>query len=268
MPGKKFNLIGEGDLVLIYLDDKRHFLIQPQKGLKLSSDYGSIDVKEIIDKPFGYVGKTHLGHKFYCLKPSITDMMMKLRRTTTIVYPKDLGYLFLATAIQSGSKVIEVGTGSGAMTMVIARLVAPDGKVYSYERRPEFIENARLNLEKSGALAWVEFRERDVSKDGFVDENVDAVFIDVPEPWEIVSHAATALKGGHHIVSWSPNVEQVRRTVDALVHQSFIRIKVSEIIERELLVRERGTRPRERGITHTAYLIQAQKVMPTVETKN
>ena len=255
--------IREKDLVLIYLDEKRHFLIQIQKGLKLSSDYGSIDVQGIVDKPFGYTGKTHLGHQFYCLKPSISDMMMKLRRTTTIVYPKDLGYLLLATSIQPGSRVIEIGTGSGAMTMVLSRLVAPNGKVFSYDRRSEFIENARMNLARSKALDCVEFRVRDVGKEGFIDEHVDAVFVDVPEPWEIVAHAATALKGGHHFVSWSPNVEQVRRTVEMLSHQSFIMIKVSEILERELLVRERGTRPRERSITHTAYLVQAQKVIPT-----
>src|SRR4030042_472931 len=262
MPEKIPDLIREKDLVLIYLDEKRNFLTQIQKGLKLSSDYGSIEIKDIIDKPFGYTGKTHLGHNFYCLKPSISDMMMKLRRTTTIVYPKDLGYLLLATSIQSGSRVVEVGTGSGAMTMVLSRLVAPDGKVFSYDRRPEFIENARMNLEKSKVLGGVEFGERDVSKDGFVDDNIDAVFVDVPEPWDIVVHASTVLKGGHPFVSWSPNVEQVRRTVEILSHQSFIRIKVNEILERELLVRERGTRPSERGITHTAYLVQAQKVLP------
>ncbi len=253
--------IREEDLVLIYLDEKRDFLVQIQKGLKLSSDYGSIEVRDIIDKPFGYAGKTHLGHSFYCLKPSVSDLMMKLRRKTTIVYPKDLGYLLLATAIQPGSRVIEIGTGSGAMTMVLSRLVAPSGKVFSYDRRSEFIENARLNLERSKAAACVEFRAMDIGREGFVDDNIDAVFVDVPEPWEVVVHAASALKGGHHFVSWSPNVEQIKRTVDALSHHSFIRIRVNEILERELLVRERGTRPRERSITHTAYLVQAQKVL-------
>jgi tRNA (adenine57-N1/adenine58-N1)-methyltransferase len=187
--------------------------------------------------------------------------MMKVRRTTTIVYPKDLGYLLLETAVGPGSRVIELGTGSGALTLVLAKLVAPDGVVYSYDRREDFIENARKNIERVGYAHNVEFSCVDVADKGFSHTDVDAVFIDVPEPWAIVPKASEALKGGHHLVSWSPNVEQVKRTIETLESNNFKRIKVKEIIERELLVRLQGVRPRERGITHTAYLIRAQKII-------
>jgi tRNA (adenine57-N1/adenine58-N1)-methyltransferase len=100
----------------------------------------------------------------------------------------------------------------------------------------------------------------DVAQQGFEQEEVDAIFIDVPEPWAIVPKAVEALKGGHHLVSWSPNVEQVKRTIEALEAHRFQRIKVKEINEREMLVRLQGVRPRERGITHTAYLVKAQKI--------
>jgi len=169
--------------------------------------------------------------------------------------------LLLETAVGPGSRVIELGTGSGALALVLAKLVSPAGKVYSYERREEFLENARKNLERAGYGANVEFSCADPAQSGFSQRDVDAVFIDVPEPWQIIPRAADALKGGHHLVSWSPNVEQVRRTVDALEANNFTCIRTKEMIERELLVRQQGSRPRERGITHTAYLTRAQKVL-------
>lgn len=255
------NEIKPGDMLLIHLDEKREYMVQAQEHLRLSSDLGEILVKDLIGKPYGFVGQTHLGRPFYCLKPSLSDLMMKVKRTTTVVYPKDLGYLLLETSIGPGSRVIEVGTGSGSLTLVLARLTAPDGRVYSYERNEEFSANARKNVERTGGGANVEYFVRDVGLDGFVQTDCDAVFIDVPEPWDIVPKAAAALKGGHHAVSWSPNVEQVQKTVDALKANNFMRINTVEIVMRDLLVRERGTRPREHGITHTAYLTSGQKIL-------
>ncbi|MGB9720403.1 MAG: tRNA (adenine-N1)-methyltransferase [bacterium] len=254
------NLIRPGDLVYIYLDEKRQFLIQATPRLKLSTDLGEIKIDDIFNKEFGYTGRTHLGKNFYCLKPTTSDLMLKIKRKTTIVYPKDLGYLLFETSIGPGSEVIEVGTGSGALTLFLSKTVAPDGIVYSYERNAEFLENAKKNLEKFTKNSKIEFFLQDVATDGFLQKNVDAIFIDVPEPWDIVSRASDALKNGHHLVAWSPNVEQVKRMVEALQEFNFIRIKVCEIIQREILVRERGVRPKERGITHTAYLVSAAKI--------
>lgn len=258
------NQIRQKDLVLIYLDARRQFLIQVATNLKISSDLGDMNLNEIIGKPFGYVGETHLGKKFYCLKPSTADLIFKVKRKTTIVYPKDLGYLLLETAVGSGSRVIDIGTGSGALTMVLAKFVAPDGMVYSYERREDFIENARKNIERAGYINNVQFRHCDVSQDGFLEKDIDAIFIDVPEPWDIIPKASVVLKSGYHLVGWCPNIEQVKRTVEVLGEHNFKRIRVSEIVEREILVRQQGVRPRERGITHTAYLVKAQKICKRV----
>jgi len=257
------NVIKDKDLVMLYLDERRQFLVQAVPGLRVSTDHGDLNLSQIVGQPYGYVGKTHLGRDFYCLKPSTADLMMKVKRTTTIVYPKDVGYLLLETSVGPGTRVIELGTGSGALTLVLAKLVAPEGTVYSYDRRDDFIANAKRNLEHTGYAQNVEFFCVDVAQKGFSQSEVDAVFIDVPEPWDIVPKAFEALKGGHHLVSWSPNVEQVKRTIDALESHNFKRIHTKEIIERELLVRLQGVRPRERGITHTAYLTRAQKIIAT-----
>ena len=249
------------DLVLIYLDEKRQFLVEANPYLKISTDFGDIKIDEIIGKPFGYVGQTHLGKPYYCLKPSTTDLMLKVKRTTTIAYPKDLGFLLLETAIGPGSQVVEIGTGSGAMTLVLAKFVGNEGRVFTYDRRQEFIDNAKKNIERVGYDKAVEFFCCDVAHEGVIQKNVDAIFIDVPEPWEIIPKITEALKGGHHLVSLSPNIEQIKRTVDILNENNFKCIKISEITEREILVRQQGTRPKERGITHTVYLVRAQKIL-------
>jgi tRNA (adenine57-N1/adenine58-N1)-methyltransferase len=254
-------MIKEGDAVFIYFDSRRQFLVRIAPGGQLQSDFGNISLKDVIDKPYGWTGTTHLGHQYYCLKPSTADLMFRVKRLTTIVYPKDLGYLLLETAVGPGSRVIETGTGSGALTLVLAKLVAPNGMVFSYERRDDFLENARKNVDRAGYLGNVTFACRDVAQQGFDTNWVDAMFLDVPEPWEIVPHAANVLKGGHHLVAWSPNIEQVKRMVETLNDNGFVRTRVSEITEREILVRERGIRPRERGITHTAYLMRAQRIL-------
>ncbi|MEO0129017.1 MAG: tRNA (adenine-N1)-methyltransferase [candidate division WOR-3 bacterium] len=259
------DIIEEGKFVYIYLDERRQYLVQPKPNSKLATDLGEIDYNKIINQPFGYKGKTHLGADYYCLKPTTGDIMIGVKRKTTIVYPKDLGYLIFETAIGPGSRVIEVGTGSGALTYFLSKTVGPQGKVYSYERNEEFLKNAKENLEKLGCIN-IEFFLQDVSEKGFLQKEIDAVFVDVPEPWEIVPRAKPALKGGHYLVCWSPNIEQVKKTVDSLKENDFIRIKISEILQREILVRERGIRPKERGITHTAYLISACKIFSHPET--
>ena len=253
--------IKPNDLVLVYLDEKREYLVQIQPKIKLSTDLGDLNLNEVIGKPFGFIGKTHLGKDFYCLKPTTSDLIMRVKRMTTIVYPKDLGHLLLETSVGPGSKVIETGTGSGALAMVLAKLVAPDGMVYSYERKEEFLENAKKNLKRVGYDKNIEFFQRDVSLEGFIQKEVDAVFIDVPEPWEVIPKAAETLKAGHHLVSLSPNIEQVKRTVETMKAAGFIKIRVCENIQREILVRERGVRPKERGITHTAYLTNGYKAI-------
>jgi len=184
--------------------------------------------------------------------------MKKVERKTTIIYPKDAGYMLLNTNISCGSTVAEVGTGSGALTVVLANAVGEKGKVYSFEKREEFQQIAKENLRKYNLEKRVEFIIRDVYKEGFGIENLDAVFVDVPEPWQIVPHAARSLKPGHFWVSLSPNVEQVKQTVEELELNGFVDIRTVEIMEREMLVRSFGVRPRERMISHTGYITTAR----------
>jgi tRNA (adenine57-N1/adenine58-N1)-methyltransferase len=166
----------------------------------------------------------------------------------------------LRAQVFPGARVIETGSGSGALTTILASFVRPDGRVYSYERRPEFSANARQNLVRYGIEQYCEFFVRDPEHEGFEQTDVDAVFLDVPEPWTLVAAAHKALRGGHVLIAIIPTFEQVRRTVSALEMQGFTRIAVDETLQRRILVRASGIRPADRMVAHTVFVISAHKV--------
>jgi len=253
-------MIQIGDHVILYHSERMNYLVTVQSKGSFSTHRGQLRFDQVAGREYGDAVRTHLGFLFYLLKPGLADLAMKVKRATTIVYPKDVGAMLLSAAVFPGARVIECGSGSGALTTILASFVRPEGKVYSYERRPEFSANARANVEKYGLSSYCEFFVRDPEHEGFEQSDVDAVLLDVPEPWTLMAPAHQALKGGHALVSISPTVEQVRKTVSTMEMQGFARIHVKETLERELLVRTTGIRPADRMVAHTVYVIVGNKV--------
>jgi len=249
--------IKEGQLVFLYGGERASYLVLYSPGKRFSTHLGEVILPP--DLSFGDSLTTNTGRKFYLLRPTTSDLAMKVRRTTTIIYPKDAGYMLLEAGVGSGSRVLEVGSGSGALTIILALAVGREGKVYSFERRKEFMENARENVRRAGLEERVEFFNMDPALEGFPVGELDAAFVDVPEPWTLAGPVHEALAGGGRWVSLSPTIEQVQMTFDAL-EEGFVRLKCVEIFEREILVRRGKTRPRERMVSHTGYLVTASKV--------
>ncbi len=250
-------LIKEGEWVLLYSSPRAQYLLRYQPGKKFSTHLGEVVFPD--DICFGGTIVSSIGKKFYLLRPSTSLLSMKVKRTTTIIYPKDAGLILLETGIGAGSKVLEVGSGSGALTVILARAVGKEGVVYSFERREEFLNNARENVRRLGLDDSVKFYHKDPVEEGFGIEPVDAAIVDVPEPWTLVKPVWDVLKGGGFWASLSPTIEQVQRTWEEL-QGYFTRLKCVEILEREILVRPRKTRPKERMVSHTGYLLFAQKI--------
>ncbi|MGB9741634.1 MAG: tRNA (adenine-N1)-methyltransferase [candidate division WOR-3 bacterium] len=252
-------MIQPGEFVLLYHSDRMKFLIPVQAKGMFSTHRGNIDFAQIIARDFGDWVETQYGTKFYILRPTLADLTLKVRRTTTIVYPKDTGYMLLQTMVYPGARVIEVGSGSGALTVILANFVQPTGRVYSYERRPEFSANAKENVRRYGLERCCEFFVADPADQGFLQHDVDAVFLDVPEPWTLVPAAREALKDGYPLAGLVPTFEQLSRFVSALGAAGFVRIRAKEILEREYYLRETGIRPADRMVAHTVYLVFAHK---------
>ena len=252
-------MIKEGDLVFIYHDDKRNFLTRVDNK-SLHTDKGFFKLPDVVGKRFGEKIETNLGAAFWLLRPYLYEMVMKVRRKTQILYPKDIGMILMRACIFPGATVIESGIGSGALTTALANFVRPTGKVYSYERNPEFLENARKNLEKNGLSEYVEFNHLEVT-DEYPQKEADFVMIDIGSPWDLIEAAHKSLKGGARLCTICPTFEQLTKTVFTLEDKNYINIETMEILLRKILVRRGKTRPEQRMPSHTGWLVFATKTL-------
>ena len=252
-------IVKEDDLIFLYHDDKRNFLLKVTKQT-LHTDKGFLKLSDLVGKKYGQRAETNLGISFYILRPYLYEMIMKVRRKTQILYPKDIGMILSRANIFPGAKVIEAGIGSGALTTALANFVRPNGKVYSYERNQEFLINAKKNLEKNGLDQWVEFKHCEVG-DEFDEKEVDFVMIDIGSPWELIDAAYKSLKGGSRLATICPTYEQLTKTVFTLEEKGFINIESMEVLVRRILVRKGKTRPEQRMPSHTGWLVFATKIL-------
>ncbi len=244
------------EIILLYCDEKANYLVSYEKNKEIHTHKGKIVLPAKLS--YGDVVYSSKNLPFYVLYPDTAYLSIKVRRKTTIVYPKDAGFILLNLGVKSGDSVLEVGTGSGALTIILSNAVGKDGRVYSFERRKNFLENAKKNFENFSKFKNVSFYNMDLEKN-IPDIEVDSAFIDVPEPWKLISNVKEVLKPGRILGSLSPHVEQIKKTKDKMIEVGFVRIRVYEIILREILVRGEGTRPKEYHITHTGYLIFGNK---------
>jgi tRNA (adenine57-N1/adenine58-N1)-methyltransferase len=256
----------EHDWVLLIDRERRRYLIRLQRGDRWHSHHGLILHDDLIGQPLGRTVHTQTGHPFLALEPSTYDLILQMKRTTQIVYPKDAAYMIMRLGLFSGRRVVEAGTGSGGLTLALARAVMPEGHVYSYEVRSEMHELARRNLERLGLLPYVTLKLRDIAE-GFDESEVDACFLDLRTPWEYLTQAYAVLRQGGFLGSLVPTVNQVVELLAGLEAQGgFAEVEVEEVLVRSYKPVAARLRPEDRMIAHTAYLIFARKVAPGDES--
>jgi len=254
------NIIREGDDVLLYLDKRRSYLVRIEREKRVHTHKGFIDLTGLIGREFGARILSNKGVEFVAFKPTIRDYIFKISRRTQIIYPKDISLIVFFSGIGPGSRVVEGGTGAGALTAALANYVRPSGKVYSYEIRREFLEVAAENLRRIGMIDYVELKNRDLTE-GIEERDVDAVILDMATPWLVVPHAYEALRGSGTFVSFSPTVDQVVKTVEALRQNGFAGIETFESIFRGMQIERGRTRPETLMTGHTGYITVARKAL-------
>jgi tRNA (adenine57-N1/adenine58-N1)-methyltransferase len=252
------------DLALLVGRDRKSFIVRLEPGAQLHTHRGVVAHDDLIGTPWGTQLSTHLGYPISLFRPSTDDLVRGLKRNTQIVYPKDAGYLLMKMRIVPGCRVVEAGTGSGGLTLVFAQTVRPTGRVYSYEVRPEMQQLARRNLERLGLAQFVEFKLRDIAE-GFDERDADALFLDVPNPWNYLAQVYETLVGGGFLGCILPTANQVIRLLSALQDLDFGVVEVEELLLRQYKVVPARLRPMDRMVAHTGYLVFARSVVPLKE---
>ena len=253
------NTAQENDTVLLVAGDHKRYLVRLRAGDRFHTHRGVIDHDALIGQPLGRQVLSHLNYPFVVLRPSIHDLLMNLKRASQIVYPKEIGQILLRLDVCDGRRIIEAGTGSGALTMALAYSVRPHGKVYSYEVREDMINVARKNLAMAGLLDYVELTQRDIAQ-GFDQTDVDALFLDVREPWDYLDQALAALADGGFLGALVPTSNQVSWLLAGMERRPFGSVDVLEVLERHYKPVPARLRPQDVMVGHTGFLIFARKV--------
>jgi len=248
-----------GDMVLFIAKDRKRYLVRLTEGGTLQTHNGVIQHDDIIGEPLGRPVQSHLGVPFLVLEPSTEDLILELKRATQIMFSKDVGHVLMKLSVRSGSRIVEAGTGSGGLTLALARAVGPEGHVYSYDSNANALKIAHKNLEALGLLERVDFKERDIAE-GFDETDVDALFLDVRTPEEYLSQTRAALKQGGFFGAIVPTANQVSELLDALARFAFANIQVEELLVRPYKTLPGRLRPMDRMVAHTGYLIFARPV--------
>ena len=251
-----------GDLAQLVGLTHKHFIFILQPGGDFQSHRGVIKHDDLIGKPWGSQIFSHTGAPFFLLQPSMADILNELPRTTQILYPKDIGYILIQMGISEGQTVMEAGTGSGSMTIAIASAIGPEGKVISYEQKPDTQNLARKNLERIGLASRVDFKLRDI-QEGFDETDADAFFLDVQNPYDYIQQVRNAIKPGGFFGTLVPTYNQVEKILYALKKYDFAFVEVCELMLRYYKTNPARLRPTDRMIAHTGYLVFARTIEPS-----
>lgn len=256
-----------GDSILLIDRKEREYLRTLRAGARIHIRNGLIDADSLIGGPDGREVENSKGEPFLILRPTYATLIPNLPRRAQVIYPKDVGTILMCGDIAPGVRVLEAGTGPGALTMALLRAVGPTGQVISYEIRPEFAEMARTNVQQffGDAPHWT-VKIADVFE-GIEERDLDRMVLDLAEPWRLLSIAHAALRPGAVLVVYLPTVLQVKQLVDAARVSGFGAVQVTETMLRPWHVRGLSIRPEHRMVAHTGFVIICRRLAaPLVRT--
>ncbi len=214
--------------LLIDEEGKYMFFDESDERKDIHTRFGIISRNDIMNAKQGNTIKSKIGKKFVVLEANFADKFETIKRGPQIITLKDAAIIAAFMGISLGYKIIEAGSGSGALTSYLANIVKPTGKIYSYERREDFLKIAKENVKMFGLSKFVEFKNKS-THDGIEEKNVDAVILDMPDPWNSIKNAENALKTGGFLACYLPNLIQVEELLQKAKETSFKLTKVSRV---------------------------------------
>jgi tRNA (adenine57-N1/adenine58-N1)-methyltransferase len=251
-----------GDLVQLTDPKGRRHTITLQPGKSFHTNKGSFAHDELIGSPEGSVVRTSGGVEYLALRPLLADFVLSMPRGAAVVYPKDAAQIVGLADIFPGAHVVEAGAGSGALTCSLLRAVGEHGLVSSYERRPDFAEIARSNVERFFGGPHPAWRLTvGALPEALAETEVDRVVLDMLAPWDCVDAAAKALVPGGVVCCYVATTTQLARIVETLREQgSFTEPSAWETMVRTWHVEGLAVRPDHRMIGHTGFLVTSRRL--------
>ena len=251
--GSGLSRFAAGEPVLLIDRKNRRYLFDLTDGSEFHTHSGSISHAEILAASEGALLHNSKGAAFTALRPTFSDIVLKMPRGAQVIYPKDLGSILIRADVFSGARVLEAGVGSGALSMALLRVGAV---VTGYERREDFCAVARANVERfcsRDMLSRYHTQVRDVYE-GIDETRLDRVILDLPEPWRVLDAAADALRPGGILCAYTPSIIQVSRLSEALADSPFGLHETVEVLQRSWHVVGSAVRPDHRMVAHTGFL--------------
>ncbi|MFC5909876.1 tRNA (adenine-N1)-methyltransferase [Streptacidiphilus monticola] len=256
-----------GDQVQLTDPKGRHHTITLEAGKSFHTHKGAFSHDELIGRPEGTVVRTTGNTQYLALRPLLPDYVLSMPRGAAVVYPKDAGQIVTMADIFPGARVVEAGVGSGALSMSLLRAVGDHGALYSYERREDFAEIAKANVERffgGPHPAW-KLTVGDL-QDNLAETEVDRVVLDMLAPWECLDAVSKALVPGGVLICYVATTTQMSTTVEALrEHGTFTEPQAWESMVRTWHLEGLAVRPDHRMIGHTGFLLTSRRLADGVE---
>jgi tRNA (adenine57-N1/adenine58-N1)-methyltransferase len=250
-----------GERALLMDSRGRRYLIRLQEGGVFHFHGGSVTHDLLIGEPEGVDVHATSGARLTALRPTLADFVLKMPRGAQVIYPKDIAAILVHADVAPGARVLEAGTGSGALTLALARAVGPTGGVVTYELREDFHRTAMANVEAffEPTPDWVELRQGDVREVADGPERFDRVVLDLPEPWTVLRAVGDVLRPGGILCVYLPTTNQTRDAVLAMERSGYSQLLTIEVLERAWHVTERSVRPDHRMVAHTGFITTGRR---------
>ena len=243
------------ELIILKNEDKTFTYSEKERRIGTGNSAVMVPPNLIISP--GDVVSTKLGQytALYFQPPEFGNVC---RRNAQIIQPHDASYMIFRSGVRAGSTVLEAGAGSGSLSSFILWSIGSPGKLVTVDNNDNNLAATRENLENFYDLSNWEPVLGDVRTQK-IDGKFDAVFLDIPDPWNAISNVIYNLKMGGFITTYSPNYNQMEKTVMEMKKLGMLVLENTELIRRNMLVREGSTRPDHNSLWHTAFITFAVK---------
>ena len=260
-----------GDRVTLTDPKGRQHSVLLADGQAFHTAKGAIAHDDLIGGPEGVLVRSTGGVSYLALRPLLSDVTVKMPRGAAVIYPKDAAQIVGVADVFPGARMLEAGAGSGALTLWLLRAVGPTGRLVSFERRADFADVARRNVEDflgGPHPAW-ELRLGDLVESLNAEpepgQSFDRIVLDMLAPWECVDVVADLLVPGGVLCCYVATTTQLARTVETLrVHTGFTEPDATETMLRNWQAEGLAVRPKHAMIGHTGFLIFSRRLAPGV----